>query len=76
MAKNNYNNDRIYGIVESTGDTIQIDVISNDFQLDRKFRFDKNYEIANLLSKNNLNYVLDGINKIVKDNNLSVNNIV
>ena len=43
MAKNNYNNDPIYGIVESTGDTIQIDVISNDFQLDRKFRFDNKF---------------------------------
>lgn len=37
------NNDPIYGIVESTGDTIQIDVISNDFQLDRKFRFDNKF---------------------------------
>ena len=43
MASNNYNNDPIYGVVESTGDTIKIDVISNDFQLDRKFRFDDKF---------------------------------
>tara|TARA_A200000159_G_scaffold137495_1_gene137778 strand:- start:255 stop:1259 length:1005 start_codon:yes stop_codon:yes gene_type:complete len=49
---------------------------SLDFYTKNQQRFDKNYEIANLLSKNNLNYVLDGINKIVKDNNLSVHNIV
>jgi len=38
---NNY--DPIYGIVEQTGDTIKIDVIDSDWDLDRKFRFDDKF---------------------------------
>lgn len=43
MASNNYNNDPIYGIVESTGDTIKIDVLDSDWDLNRKFRFDSKF---------------------------------
>ena len=43
MANNNYNNDPIYGIVESTGDTIKIDVLDSDWDLNRKFRFDNKF---------------------------------
>jgi len=38
-----YNNDPIYGVVESTGDTIKIDVLDSDWDLDRKFRFDDKF---------------------------------
>ena len=38
-----YNNDPIYGVVEQTGDTIKIDVIDSDWDLDRKFRFDDKF---------------------------------
>ena len=43
MANNNYNNDPIYGIVESTGDTIKIDVLDSEWDINRKFRFDNKF---------------------------------
>ena len=43
MASNNYNNDPIYGIVESTGDTIKIDVLDSEWDINRKFRFDNKF---------------------------------
>ncbi len=38
-----YNNDPIYGIVEQTGDTIKIDVLDSEWDIDRKFRFDDKF---------------------------------
>ena len=36
---NNYNNDPIYGIVESTGDTIKIDVLDSEWDIKIKISF-------------------------------------
>ena len=38
MANSGYNNDPIYGIVESTGDTIKIDVLTSEWDIQREFR--------------------------------------
>ena len=43
MINNNYNNDTIYGIVESTDDTIKIDYIRFRMGYNRKFRFDNKF---------------------------------
>ena len=38
MAGSGYNNDPIYGIVESTGDTLKINVLDSEWDIQREFR--------------------------------------
>ena len=57
MASNNYNNDPIYGVVESTGDTIKIDVLDSEWDINRKFRFDNKFRWNYSLYAMNQDYI-------------------
>ena len=58
MINNNYNNDPIYGIVESTGDTIKIDVLDSEWDINRKFRFDNKFRWNYSMYAMNQDYII------------------